>query len=107
MFPKVGWVVTWLAAPLAVIAAVGLSNAIGEGDVHLTDVLSATVVVLWICLVWAVARVNAGRVRMTYLAGCVILTAAYLGLSAMPRQPAKTTSSDVVSVTLIKPQKPK
>lgn len=107
MFAKVGWVVTWLVAPLAAVAAVGFSNAIGEGDVHLTDVLSAVVVVLWICLVCAVAKVSAGRVRTIYLAGCITLAAAYLGLTAIPRQSPQAASSDVVSVGLIKPQKPK
>ena len=104
MFAKVAWIVTWLAAPLAVIAATGVSNAISEGDIHLNDILSATVVALWICLVWAVDRATAGRVRLIYIAGCVTLTAAYFGLSVLPQHSVRNPD-DVVSVTLVEPQK--
>ena len=106
MFSKVGWIVTWLLGPLAAVAAGGVLNAFGQGDIHLTDLLAAATLLLWLCLAWAVARLQVGRIRTIYLSGCAAVVVAGVVVIALPQHPAKTAAdNDVVDVSIVRPQK--
>lgn len=89
MFGKVGWFVTWLTAPLAAAAAVGVPtflalNLTGYDELALLALGGAGLFVLWICLVWGVAQFQSPRGRLIYLGGCAVIAAGSVAFSYLP-----------------------
>lgn len=104
MFVKVGWIVTWLFAPLAGFAAVGLAIFVtltGYDELVLPAVMGASALALWLVLCWGVARLLAGRPRLIYVAGCAVIAAGVAGVSVGKPFLAAATGHPTTVVTEI------
>jgi hypothetical protein len=73
VFGRVGWVLTWLTAPVAAIAAGGVLTDAASAEDFSLYALSVSVLGLWLYSAWSVSRVTTGRGRLIYLSGCAIL----------------------------------
>ncbi len=105
MFAKVNWIVTWLLALLTAPAAMGILNAVENGDVLMPEILGGAMLVLWLCVVWAVAQLQPGVIRLIYLGGCIFLVSASFVYFSMPMPHATAGADDVVDVSRIVPEK--
>jgi hypothetical protein len=104
VFLRVGWIVTWLFAPLAGLTAVGLAifmTLTGYDELVLPAAMGASALVLWLVLCWGVARLLAGRRRLMYVAGCAVIAVGVAGASVGKPFLAAATGHPTTVVTEI------
>lgn len=108
MFTRIGWAVTWLFAPLAGLAIFGVAvftTLTGYDELAPAALMAVCALVMWLVLIWSVARLLSGRVRGVYLGGCAAFATATLAISCFPLLAGPEAGSEQVSVELIQPPK--
>ena len=108
MFTRIGWAVTWLFAPLAGLTVFGVAifaSLVGYSELAPIALVAAFALIMWLVLIWAVARLLSGRVRGVYLSGCAAFATAALAISGLPLLAGPGSGSEQISVDLIKPPK--
>jgi high-affinity Fe2+/Pb2+ permease len=107
VFIRIGWAATWLFAPLAGLAALGVAiftTLTGYDELAPAAAMAVCAVVMWLLLIWAVARLLSGRTRGVYLGGCATLAVGALAASYIP---SAGDDVDDVSVSQVLPGKPR
>lgn len=108
MFTRIGWAVTWLFAPLAGLAILGVAiftTLTGYDELAPAALMAVCALVMWAMLIWSVARQLSGRRLQIYLGGCAAFAVTALAISCVPLLSGAEPSSEQVSVDLIQPPK--
>jgi hypothetical protein len=104
VFTRIGWAVTWLFAPLAGLAMFGVAifaTLTGYDELAPAVLMACCALVMWLVLIWAVARLLPGKVRAVYLGGCAAFAIVALAASYLPT----VEGPDETTVDLIQPPK--